>query len=50
MKMLSILRHAKSSWDEATLTDFERPLAPRGRKAAPLMGRHMREIGTARQP
>jgi phosphohistidine phosphatase len=47
MKMLSILRHAKSSWDEAALTDFERPLAPRGRKAAPLMGRHMREIGIA---
>lgn len=47
MKVLSLLRHAKSSWDEASLVDFERPLAPRGRKAAPLMGRHMREIGLA---
>lgn len=45
MRMLSLLRHAKSSRDEASLVDFERPLAPRGRKAAPLMGRHMREIG-----
>lgn len=47
MKTLSILRHAKSSWDDAGLPDFERPLAPRGRKAAPLMGRHMRELGIA---
>jgi phosphohistidine phosphatase len=47
MRMLSILRHAKSSWDDAALADFERPLASRGRDAAPLMGRHMRAIGIA---
>lgn len=45
MRTLSLLRHAKSSWDDERLTDFERPLAPRGRRAGPLMGRHMREIG-----
>ena len=34
MKRLWLLRHAKSSWDEPGLADHERPLAPRGRKAA----------------
>ena len=34
MYRLHLLRHAKSSWDDSTLTDRERPLAPRGRKAA----------------
>ena len=38
MKTLLILRHAKSSWDDASLTDHERPLNPRGLKTAPLMG------------
>ena len=38
MKTLYILRHAKSSWDNADLSDFERPLNERGLKAAPLMG------------
>lgn len=47
MRTLSLLRHAKSSWDDNALTDFERPLAPRGEAAAPLMGRHMRDIGLA---
>ena len=42
MKTLLLLRHAKSSWKEPGLTDFERPLNERGRKAAPFMGRHMR--------
>ena len=41
MKTLFILRHAKSSWDDATLSDFERPLNERGEKAAPLMGEVM---------
>ncbi|MGE0699853.1 MAG: histidine phosphatase family protein [Hyphomicrobiaceae bacterium] len=45
MRTLSLLRHAKSSWDDERLADVERPLAPRGSKAAPRMGRHMREIG-----
>lgn len=37
MRTLLLLRHAKSSWDDPALDDFERPLAPRGREAAPLM-------------
>jgi phosphohistidine phosphatase len=38
MLTLSLLRHAKSSWADPSLDDFDRPLAPRGRKAAPRMG------------
>lgn len=38
MPSLLLLRHAKSSWDDPMLDDFNRPLAPRGRKAAPRMG------------
>ena len=33
-KQLLLLRHAKSSWDDPSLADEDRPLAPRGRKAA----------------
>lgn len=42
MKKLLLLRHAKSSWADASLTDFERPLNERGRRAAPLIGKFMR--------
>jgi phosphohistidine phosphatase len=38
MKTLYILRHAKSSWDNPLLADFERPLNKRGLEAAPLIG------------
>src|SRR5881628_778778 len=38
MKRLSILRHAKSSWDQPNLNDFDRPLNGRGWKAARRMG------------
>jgi phosphohistidine phosphatase len=38
MKRLLLLRHAKSSWDDPSLDDFERPLNSRGRAAAPFMG------------
>lgn len=41
MRSLSLLRHAKSSWDDPSLDDFDRPLAPRGLKAAPAMGRYL---------
>ncbi|NNE54487.1 MAG: histidine phosphatase family protein [Flavobacteriales bacterium] len=37
MKRLYINRHAKSSWDDRTLTDFERPLNGRGLRDAPFM-------------
>jgi phosphohistidine phosphatase len=36
------MRHAKSSWGDPSLADFERPLGERGLKAAPLVGRFMR--------
>ncbi|HEX7996932.1 MAG TPA: histidine phosphatase family protein [Pyrinomonadaceae bacterium] len=42
MKTLFLLRHAKSSWQDASLPDFERPLNERGRRAAPLIGKFMR--------
>ncbi|MGD9298131.1 histidine phosphatase family protein [Thiohalocapsa sp.] len=35
---LLILRHAKSDWESGAATDFERPLAKRGRKDAPRVG------------
>ncbi len=39
VKRLWLLRHAKSSWDDPGLVDHDRPLAPRGRKAAQRMAR-----------
>lgn len=42
MKTLLLLRHAKSSWKDTSLTDFERPLNRRGRRAAALIGRFLR--------
>ncbi len=45
MRELLLLRHAKSSWDDATLDDADRPLAARGRKAAPVMARAMARHG-----
>lgn len=41
-KRLLLLRHAKSSWDDPTLADHDRPLAARGRKAAQLVGGYLR--------
>ena len=43
MKRLFLLRHAKSSWDDPRLADFDRPLNARGQRAAPLMGRYLRD-------
>ena len=43
MKRLAVLRHAKSSWKERELDDFERPLNGRGQRAARRMGREMSE-------
>lgn len=45
MLTLYLLRHAKSSWDQPDISDLERPLSPRGRDAAPLMGSYMRTQG-----
>ena len=38
MKILFVLRHAKSSWDNPDLSDFERPLNSRGFDAARFIG------------
>jgi phosphohistidine phosphatase len=43
MKQLFLLRHAKSSWDDAGLADRDRPLAPRGRRATKVIARHLRD-------
>ena len=47
MKRLYLLRHAKSSWDDPTLADHDRPLAPRGRRAAKVMAEHLGRKGIA---
>lgn len=41
MLTLLLLRHAKSSWEDSSLEDFDRPLAKRGTKAAALIGHHL---------
>ena len=45
MKTLTIVRHAKSSWDHPGLNDRERPLNKRGEHDAPLMGQRVLEHG-----
>ncbi len=45
MKTLLLMRHGKSSWDEADATDHDRTLNPRGLRDAPRMGRLLREEG-----
>jgi len=43
VKTLLLLRHAKSSWDDKSLRDFDRPLNKRGLKAAPMVGEIIRK-------
>lgn len=43
MKKLYLIRHAKSSWDDPDLPDFDRPLNKRGKKDAPNMARRLKE-------
>jgi len=45
MKRLTVLRHAKSSWDDPSLDDFNRPLNERGWKAARRIGRELKQRG-----
>lgn len=45
MKILFVLRHAKSSWDNSDLSDFDRPLNKRGLNTVPLMGEIMFKNG-----
>jgi phosphohistidine phosphatase len=42
MKTLFLLRHAKSSWKDDSLPDFERPLNRRGKRAAATIGDYLR--------
>ena len=43
VRTLLLMRHAKSSWDRPEVADVDRPLAPRGQEAAPLIARHIKE-------
>lgn len=45
MKRLYLIRHAKSSWAEPGLRDFDRPLNDRGKSDAPFMGKRLAKYG-----
>ncbi|MGI4878050.1 MAG: SixA phosphatase family protein [Janthinobacterium lividum] len=47
MKTLTLLRHAKSTWDDSVARDFDRPLNGRGRRAAARIGRWLADDGAA---
>jgi phosphohistidine phosphatase len=47
MRQLLILRHAKSSWDDAALPDRDRPLNARGRRTAAIMRQAMHDLHLA---
>lgn len=44
MLRLSLVRHAKSSWNDPELSDFERPLNERGRRDAPAMAQRLKHL------
>lgn len=39
------MRHAKSSWNDGSLSDHDRPLNKRGRRDAPKMARTLEQLG-----
>jgi phosphohistidine phosphatase len=43
MKTITLVRHAKSSWKDRSLSDGERPLNKRGERDAPIMGERIRD-------
>jgi len=43
VKKLTLLRHAKSGWDDPVARDFDRPLNARGKRAAHRIGEYLRE-------
>ena len=45
MKTLLLVRHAKSSWDDPEMKDFDRPLNDRGKKDAPEMAERLKDKG-----
>ena len=44
MKTVLLMRHAKSSWDDSSLSDHERPLNKRGKRDAPKMGELLSDV------
>jgi len=46
VKVLTLIRHAKSSWKDPSLPDWDRPLNKRGKRDAPAMGRRLAERGS----
>ena len=47
MRTLTLLRHAKSGWDDPVVRDFDRPLNAKGARAAAVIGQEMRALGLA---
>ncbi len=47
MKTLTLIRHAKSSWEHLGLPDIDRPLNPRGQRDAPRMGQRLKQAGVS---
>ncbi|MEG3087563.1 SixA phosphatase family protein [Sphingomonas sp. PB4P5] len=47
MKTLTLLRHAKSGWDDTVTRDVDRPLNGKGKRAAAAVGKHWRGLGLA---
>lgn len=45
MKTVFLVRHAKSSWDDASLSDIDRPLNERGAQDAPRMAQLLKDKG-----
>lgn len=44
MKTIFLVRHAKSSWKDVGLSDFDRPLNKRGKRDAPFMAKHVAKM------
>jgi phosphohistidine phosphatase len=45
MKTIYLIRHAKSSWSEIGMSDFDRPLNKKGKKDLPYMANRLKEFG-----
>ena len=48
MRQIWLLRHAKSSWDDPSLSDEDRPLAPRGVRGAAAMASYLSTVDAPR--
>lgn len=44
LRRLYIIRHAKSSWNNPMLSDYDRPLNDRGERDAPMMGKRLKSL------